>query len=162
MATTNGTGRRHHRAREAALTKASIGIFCIGVILLLASRGQAIAEDVRVKGCFDRRSNAEQRDCLHDLYRAAQAELDQLYRQTIEDKTVREAEARAQNPLPPGSSWAERIAASQKAWEGYREAECWGVVGQPGGSGSRTWAYGCLAEKTFERISELKVPFDQR
>ncbi|MCP3470645.1 DUF1311 domain-containing protein [Bradyrhizobium sp. CCGUVB1N3] len=156
---------RHHRARETALTKTSIGVSCVGLILLLASPGQAIAEDVRVKACFDRGSNAEQRECLHDLYRAAQAELEKTYRQRIDQATALEADARARGTWPPplqGPSWAERIASSQKAWDGYREAECWGVIGQPGGSGRLGWAYGCLAEKTFERIDELKVPFDQR
>jgi hypothetical protein len=36
------------------------------------------------------------------------------------------------------------------------------VTGRPGGSGRFVWAYGCLAEKTLERIDELKVPFEQR
>jgi hypothetical protein len=44
----------------------------------------------------------------------------------------------------------------------YRDAECVGLVGLGGGSGRPVWVYGCLAEKTFERMRELKVPFDQR
>ncbi|MBR0753637.1 DUF1311 domain-containing protein [Bradyrhizobium jicamae] len=151
--------------KEAALARAALGVSCIGLILILAACGAARTESARIKACFDRRSNAEQRDCLHDLYREAQAELDQLFHRKIDEANAREADMRARNTLPPpvkGPSTVERIAASQKAWEGYREAECWGVVGEPGGSGSRTWAYGCLAEKTFERIGELKVPYVQR
>ena len=54
------------------------------------------------------------------------------------------------------------LATSQAAWEAYRDAECRGLVGLGGGAGRQAWVYGCLAEKTFERMRELKVPFDQR
>jgi uncharacterized protein YecT (DUF1311 family) len=59
-------------------------------------------------------------------------------------------------------NWSDAVVASQKAWQAYRDAECWGVVARPGGSGRLVWAYGCLAEKTLERIQELRVPFYQR
>ncbi|MBR0716024.1 lysozyme inhibitor LprI family protein [Bradyrhizobium liaoningense] len=148
------------------MTKFSNGMSCFSVALLLALAGCGRADNDRIKACYERRSNAEQRDCLHDLYRTASAELEQIYRRSVDRATALEADARARNTWPPpsgnGPSSAERITASQKAWEAYRDAECWGVVGEPGGSGSRTWAYGCLAEKTFERIGELKVPYIQR
>jgi uncharacterized protein YecT (DUF1311 family) len=150
--------------RRLALTNATIGLLCSGLALLALS-GSARAENDRVKACLDLNANAEQRHCVHDLYRAASAELEETYRHVIDNAKAGEAAARERNtsrPFAEGPSSAERIAASQRAWESYREAECWGVVGQPGGSGRAGWAYGCLAEKTFERIGELKVPFDQR
>ena len=78
-----------------------------------------------------------------------------------------EAEASDKAPprfgaVPQKQTFHDAIAASQKAWEAYRDAECWGVVGRPGGSGSFTWGFGCAAEKTLERIEEVKVPFYQR
>ena len=59
-------------------------------------------------------------------------------------------------------SAAAAIAASQRAWEAYREAECRGVVGRGEGSGRMVWVFGCLTEKTRERIRELETPFYQR
>jgi uncharacterized protein YecT (DUF1311 family) len=50
---------------------------------------------------------------------------------------------------------------SQRAWEAYRDAECWGVVGSGGGTGSTTWAYVCLIEKAKERTMELTVPIEK-
>ena len=71
-----------------------------------------------------------------------------------------EADARTSNSGDGGAAAA--IAASQRAWEIYRDAECRDVVGRGGGSGRMVWEFGCLAEKTRERIRELNTPFDQR
>jgi uncharacterized protein YecT (DUF1311 family) len=87
--------------------------------------------------------------------------LDHIYRRVLDAATVAEKTApRDGNQTAP--SWPDAIVASQKAWEAYRDAECWGVVGRPGGSGRLAWAYGCLAEKTLEHGRELRVPFYQR
>jgi uncharacterized protein YecT (DUF1311 family) len=51
---------------------------------------------------------------------------------------------------------------SQQAREAYRDAECRGVVGRGGGSGTMVWVLGCLAEKVRARTQELEVPFEQR
>ena len=72
------------------------------------------------------------------------------------------AEADAGNAGSGDGSAAAAIAASQRAWEIYRDAECRDVVGRGGGSGKMVWVFGCLAEKTRERIRELNTPFYQR
>jgi uncharacterized protein YecT (DUF1311 family) len=98
-------------------------------MLLLASCGTASAENVgitRIMASFNHVSQIGQRDCLHDLYREAQAELDQLFRKTIDETTA----VQATNTFPapaPGPSWAERIAASQKAWEARRRLQARGL-----------------------------------
>jgi hypothetical protein len=54
---------------------------------------------------------------------------------------------------------------ARKPFEAYRDAECWGFVGGGGkgwGTGTATMVAGCAAEKAYQRIEELKVPFYQR
>jgi len=127
------------------------------IVLLVLAASPAAADNVRVKACFDLRSNAEQRDCAQAIYRDASKELDELVRRKLD-----EADAPDNTPpqklgaAPRKQSLHDAIAASQKAWEAYRDAECWGVAGRPGGSGSFTWGFGCAAEKTLQRIEEVK------
>ena len=146
--------------RGLILTNTSIGLLCSG-LTLLALAGAARAENDRVKACLDLVSTLEQRECAHDLFRSASAELDEVYRRAIDQAASIEQTVPSRSE-PVTLSRPEAIMASEKAWEAYRDAECWGVVGRPGGSGRLVWAYGCLAEKTLERIEEIKVPFDQR
>jgi uncharacterized protein YecT (DUF1311 family) len=141
------------------LRKASTAGFAA---LLVFAASPAAAEHPRVKACFNLRSNAEQRDCLHELYRAASAELDDILRRKLEAADATDTAPPMIGAAPQTLGLRDAIAASQKAWEAYREVECWGVVGRPGGSGRLGWAYGCLAEKTLARIDEVKVPCDQR
>lgn len=125
-------------------------VFCCAALLVLGAR-PVFAESKSVRACLDGMTGAEQRQCTAAVYRAAAAELETLYRRAV-DAALR----------PDVSGRASAIAASQAAWEAYRDAECRGLVGLGGGSGRPVWVYGCLAEKTFERMRELKVPFDQR
>jgi uncharacterized protein YecT (DUF1311 family) len=107
-----------------------------------------------VQTCLDKMTGGEQKQCTETLYRAASDKLDAVYRVVLE---------RASKSDKAGApSQAAAIAASQKAWEAYRDAECTGVVGSGDGSGTQVWRFGCLAEKTIERIQELQVPFYQR
>lgn len=130
--------------------------------LLLLAIGPAAADNARVKACFELRSNAEQRDCAQALYRDASKQLDKIVRRKLDEADASDKALPRFGAVPQTQSFHDAIAASQKAWEAYRDAECWGVVGRPGGSGSFTWGFACAAEKTLERIEELKVPFYQR
>jgi uncharacterized protein YecT (DUF1311 family) len=132
------------------------------IALLVFAANPAVAGNARVKACFDLNSNAEQRDCAQALYREASKKLDELLRRRLDEAEATDKAPPLPGAPPPIQSLREAIAASQKAWEAYREAECRGVVGRPGGSGRFAWAYGCLAEKALERIEEVKVPFYQR
>jgi uncharacterized protein YecT (DUF1311 family) len=105
------------------------------------------ADDVQIQSCFEI-TNSEQKRCLEGQYRNAVVELETAY-------------ARALERASKGDE-APAIAESQRAWEIYRDAECKGVVGSVTGSGRMTWVWGCLAEKTKQRIIELNVPFYQR
>jgi uncharacterized protein YecT (DUF1311 family) len=134
----------------------------LAIALLLLAANPAAADNARVKACFDLSSNAEQRDCAQALYRDASKELDEIVRRKLEAAEASDKAPPQFGTVPQEQSFHDAIAASQKAWEAYRDAECWGVVGRPGGSGSFTWGFGCAAEKTLERIEEVRVPFYQR
>lgn len=128
--------------------------------LLCWGSSGAGAVDKTIETCFEKASNAEQRACMRELHQATSAELDQV----LARKLARMAEPAPDSHRVPPFDPAARIVALQKAqaaWLAYREAECWGVVGSGGGSGSHTWAYVCLVEKTRERMRELTVPIEQ-
>jgi uncharacterized protein YecT (DUF1311 family) len=119
---------------------------CVAVLLLVRVT-PAAAESEPVKACFDRLSNSGQRECLQELYRTTSARLDEVLRGAIE----RASKLEATPHLAPA------ISKSQIAWQAYRDAECWGVVGYDHGSAARPWVWSCLVEKTLQRIKELEV-----
>ncbi len=85
---------------------------------------------------------------------AARGELEVVYRGVLE---------RARANDSGTYRHAAAIEESQKAWEAYRNAECGAVIGGgTWGSGTAAMVMGCYAEKDYERIEELKVPFDHR
>ncbi len=100
--------------------------------------------------CGDLMTGGEQKVCAEAPYRKAVLELETAYAQALERASKGEKKRAAS------------IAASQRAWEVYRDAECKGVVDSGQGSGRMVWLWGCLAEKTSARILELNVPYDQR
>jgi uncharacterized protein YecT (DUF1311 family) len=124
---------------------------CLAVLLTATPAG---ATNEAVQACLDKMTGREQKQCTERLYRSASDKLDFVYRNVVD---------RASKSGKEGvSGQAAAITASQRAWQTYRDAECTGVVGSSEGSGSQVWRFGCLAEKTFERITELQIPFYQR
>ena len=100
--------------------------------------------------CGDLMTGGEQKMCAEAQYRKAVIGLETAYAQALERASKGERKRAAS------------IAASQRAWAVYRDAECKGVVDSGEGSGRMVWLWGCLAEKTNARILELNVPYDQR
>jgi uncharacterized protein YecT (DUF1311 family) len=100
--------------------------------------------------CGDLMTGGEQKICAEAQYRKAVIGLETAYAQALERASKGERNRAAS------------IAASQRAWEVYRDAECKGVVDSGEGSGRMVWLWGCLAEKTNARILELNVPYGQR
>jgi uncharacterized protein YecT (DUF1311 family) len=126
----------------------------LGCLIILLISTPADATNDAVRACLDKMTGGEQKQCTERLYRNAADKLDAVYRSVVD---------RASKSGKDGvSSQAAAITTSQKAWQAYRDAECSGVIGSGDGSGSQVWRFGCLAEKTFERIQELQTPFDQR
>lgn len=137
--------------------------------LCLSACGIASAESSQVKACFDRPaerwSTLDQRECLRQVLHDANNELSTVYGHRQAQASRSDAERRER--MGKAGTEAERLEASQKAWSAYRDAECWGFVGggEPGehrGSGTEGTILGCAAEKTLQRVEELKVPFDRR
>lgn len=147
---------RTAQSKHTALHRARL---CCALLLLIVVNS-AVAQTDEVKACFDLRSNAEQRDCVQKLYRGIAAELERVFQDEL---------ARVSQPPGEGIKFgaadpvklADALTKSQSAWQAYRDAECWGVVGSGGGTGSATWAFVCLIEKTKERMRELTVPIEK-
>lgn len=118
----------------------------------------AQAEDADLVRCLSAATGSEQKQCMQALLQNAVAEMKKVHARVMEKVT----EADTGNAGSSDGGSAAAIAASQHAWEIYRDAECRDVVGRGGGSGRMVWVFGCLAEKTRERIRELNTPFDQR
>ena len=118
----------------------------------------AQADDADLAQCLNAPTGSEQKQCTQALFRSAVEEMKKVHARVTE----KAAEADAGNAGSGDGGAAAAIAASQRAWEIYRDAECRDFVGRGGGSGRMVWMFGCLAEKTRERIRELNTPFDQR
>lgn len=112
----------------------------------------ARAEDADLVRCLNSQTGSEQKLCTQALFQSALEEMKATYAVVLQKAASGSADGSA----------AAAIAASQRAWEIYRDAECRDVVGHGGGSGRMVWVFGCLAEKTRERIRELNTPFYQR
>src|SRR5258708_5292698 len=108
------------------------------IALLLFAASPAAADNARVKACFNLNSNAEQRDRAQALCREASKQLDEIVRRRLDEAEASDKTSPRFGAVPQTQSFHDAIAASQKAWEAYRDAECWGVAGRPGGSGSAT------------------------
>ena len=126
--------------------------------MILAMPSLARAQDADLVQCLNAPTGSEQKHCTQALLQNATGEMKKVDARVME----KAAEADARTSGSADGSAAAAIAASQRAWEIYRDAECKGVVGHGGGSGRMVWVFGCLAEKTRDRIRELNIPFDQR
>jgi uncharacterized protein YecT (DUF1311 family) len=118
----------------------------------------ARADDAELVQCLKSATGSEQKQCTQTLFQNAVEEMKKVDARVTE----KAAEADAGTSGSGDGGTAAAIAASQRAWEIYRDAECRDVVGRGSGSGRMAWVFGCLAEKTRERIRELNTPFDQR
>jgi uncharacterized protein YecT (DUF1311 family) len=118
----------------------------------------ARADDADLAKCLNSPTGSEQKQCTQALFQNAAEEMKQVYAGVME----KAAEADTRTSGSGDDSAAAAIGESQRTWEIYRDAECQGVVGHGGGSGKMVWVFGCLAEKTRERIRELNTPFYQR
>jgi uncharacterized protein YecT (DUF1311 family) len=118
----------------------------------------AQAEDGDLVRCLNAPTGSEQKQCTLALFQNAAEEIRKVYAGVLE----KAAEADARTSSSGDGSLSAAIAASQRAWEIYRDTECRDVIGRGGGSGRTVWMFGCLAEKTRERIRELSAPYYQR
>jgi uncharacterized protein YecT (DUF1311 family) len=149
-------GRRHEHAQAFVQADLARGFLLAATVSMASSLARA--EDADLVRCLNAPTGGEQKQCTQALFQNAVEEMKKVHARVAE----RAAEADARNPGSGDGSLSAAITASQRAWEIYRDAECRDVVGRGGGSGRMVWVFGCLAEKTRDRIRELNTPFDQR
>lgn len=127
-------------------------------VTLSMAPSSAHAEDAQLVACLNSPTGREQKQCAQALFQNAAEEM----KKAVAGALQKAAELDARTPGSADGGLAAAISASQRAFEAYRDAECSGVIGRGEGSGRIVWVQGCLAEKTRERIRELRVPFYQR
>lgn len=142
---------------HAALAR---GLQLAAAVSMLPLFAPALAQiaDAELARCLNASTGSEQKQCTQALYQSAAEEM----KKTLADRLQRAAEIDTRLSGSVDRGLVAAISASQSAFEIYRDAECNGVIGRGEGSGRMVWVYGCLAEKTRERIRELRTPFYQR
>src|SRR5438067_2750611 len=119
-----------------------------GLALLILFSGAFAQEQKKPEPCADAQSQAEMNICWGKEYKAADARLNDAYRQ-FASKLDDEQKAQLKN--------------AQVAWLKYRDANCDFVADQyKGGTIRPMIAAICLADVTNNRTTELKVQMKER
>lgn len=114
------------------------------VAVFLASFTVAQAE----QNCGDLTNQADMNICAGKAYKASDAELNKVYR-------------KIQARLKDDADTAKLLVSTQKAWIGFRDAECkFSSSGVEGGSVYPFISASCLDAMTKSRIEDLKVYLD--
>ena len=118
------------------------------ILLLLSASFAKTQKERQIQPCENRGSQAEASDCAYREYKAADAELNQIYGRLA---AVLDAEDKAQ--------WKE----SELAWIKYRDSYCSFESSQYKGGTMRPMIESfCLARVTKAHAAELKDQFDLR
>ena len=108
----------------------------------------AFAQEQKKDPCADAQSQTEMNMCWGKEYKAADAQLNAVYRQFTSKLSAEETA---------------QLRAAQLAWLKYRDANCEFVADQyKGGSIRPMIAAMCLADVTNTRTSELKAQMKER
>lgn len=135
-----------HRARRA-----SAGV----LVLLLLCAGIAHADD----DCKDANNTVEMNDCMSKQAKAAEATLNQTYRQVL--ASLKGADNQAQQSYPASTRAA--LVDAQRAWIKYRDADCKAVYNRwKGGSIRDVMMLGCMKDRAEQRTHELLEGFLQK
>ncbi|WP_048645689.1 lysozyme inhibitor LprI family protein [Nitratireductor soli] len=114
------------------------------VAVFLASFTVAQAE----QNCGDLTNQTDMNICAGKAYKASDAELNKVYR-------------KIQARLKDDADTAKLLVSTQKAWIGFRDAECkFSSSGVEGGSVYPFVSSSCLDAMTKSRIEDLKVYLD--
>lgn len=118
----------------------------VGLTLLLC--GAVFAQDQKKDPCANAQTQLEMNMCWGEQYKAADARLNQAYREFIAKLSTEETA---------------QLKAAQLAWLKYRDTNCEFVADQyKGGSMRPMIAAICLADVTNVRLSELKAQMKER
>ena len=111
--------------------------------LVLVLTFLAIAPALAHADCDAAKTQADLNKCYGDAYRKSDAELNKLYKQL-------------QGRLKDGPGDSKQLVAAQRAWVGFRDAECGFASGGGGSVGPMLDAI-CLDRLTMQRIKDLKT-----
>lgn len=120
---------------------------------VFAPMGAAIAQNI---DCANARNTVEINFCADREYAAADAALNDIYKQAL----AALAKSDGEKPYDP-KSWETALRASQRAWIAFRDADCKGLepMQWSGGTGTTAAVLGCMTQLTQERIRVLKERF---
>lgn len=117
--------------------------------LLAMAAGPALAQ---IEGCDG--SNAEMTACVWEHYEAADAELNEVWRQALASIE------QSKDMMPAGAvrDWRAGLVKAQRAWAEFKDADCNIAVAHEwyGGTGANAAVGACLYEHTQARIEELR------
>jgi uncharacterized protein YecT (DUF1311 family) len=115
----------------------------------------AMADDAETK-CDPGGSTLEMTACEFDNYKAADKKLNEVYKEVIAKAKKMDAEY-PEGGIEPYDGYEDSIRKSQRAWVGYRDADCLRTTLDARGGSMRNMTYpACLAEMTNNRIKELQ------
>ena len=120
----------------------------LAMLALIGLPGQLHAAD-----CSSASATVEMNQCAEKEYAAADSELNAVYQATL----AKIAKTTGEKPYD-AKSWEAALRASQRAWVGFRDAQCKGLVPMQwsGGTGSTSAVLNCMTTLTRERVAMLK------
>ena len=118
-----------------------------------ASAEKPSAEQPSAKLCLDETSTPATQACLHRALDAADARLNAAYRKAMSviDTDDRGMDAAAK------ATWKAQLAAAQRAWIAFRDADCGDLIFSEwaNGSGGTGAQYACRYDRTVQRTADL-------
>ena len=119
------------------------------LILFATAAGSSLRQDTQKPDpCAKALSQADMNDCWGREYKAADATLNQVYRQLVSKLDDQE---KAQ------------LKEAESAWLKYRDANCEFVADQYKGGTMRPMAHAiCLTDMTKNRTAELRIQIEER
>jgi uncharacterized protein YecT (DUF1311 family) len=130
---------------EQARAQTAITLVSLMLLTGVTTAGQ---KQKKADPCADAQSQAEMTQCAGKAYKAADAELNQVYQKLV---AMLDDEEKAQ------------LKDVETAWIKYRDANCAFVADQFKGGTMRPMVYAlCLADVTKNRTTELKTQIEDR
>jgi uncharacterized protein YecT (DUF1311 family) len=129
-----------------------------GLLLLALAATPALPPAARAQGgaaaqCAEQGSTYEQSACLERALRAADRELNDVYRQVLATIDAdRDVDAARR------SAWRASMVRAQRAWIAFRDADCGELTGHEwhGGTGTGPATLACLLDRTAQRSQDLR------
>ena len=131
-------------------------ILSLAALALAAATGTAFAQSP--PDCANATSNVEMTDCAWKAYKAADKELNAVWKQVM-------ASIKPDDFLPADAAktWKEDLLSSQRAWITFKEKDCDAVAYEwYGGSGANLAVGSCLYHHTMLRTKDLKARYLNR